>query len=297
MKIQKGHYVPKELITSEAVHEAVVKCFVAAGFVGRDEYGQMPCPGCFSALGVNDLSQGICWTNSGTPLTLQQLFTAENGLQWPDWAIDVRTDDYCVWFDGVGRADVISGNWSPVKSRVLATRQANASTQAQGLTHSEEGLTHSEWWDYENGCIIEGRYPPVGTKCKYKVSAFKDEACEIVAVNYPEVAFTCKRNEGRIFVDEVQSAGFHPLDHATRKAELERKRVVDAAAKSIIEDKSSFIAEYEYWLDNKKPSGSCDEVCCKWLTSRDYAECVDNLYFYLNMAYDKGYLKSQEQKK
>ena len=31
MKIQKGHYVPKELITSEVIHEAVVKCFVAAG--------------------------------------------------------------------------------------------------------------------------------------------------------------------------------------------------------------------------------------------------------------------------
>jgi len=125
MKIQKGHYVPKELITSEAVHEAVVKCFVAAGFVGRDEYGQMPCPGCFSALGVNDLSQGICWTNSGTPLTLQQLFTAENGLQWPTSAYRVVASATGVWFD-LSRLPpvVISGVYSGgIDARVLAIRQ------------------------------------------------------------------------------------------------------------------------------------------------------------------------------
>lgn len=29
--------MPKELITSEAIHEAVVKCFVAAGFKAPDQ--------------------------------------------------------------------------------------------------------------------------------------------------------------------------------------------------------------------------------------------------------------------
>lgn len=95
MKIVKGHYVPKELITSESVHEAVVKAFVAAGF--KDE---RPAYGNFKAIALRVAGDGlvahpdggISWTEqvSEAPLTLQQLFTAENGLCWPDWAVYIR---------------------------------------------------------------------------------------------------------------------------------------------------------------------------------------------------------------
>ena len=123
MKIQKGHYVPKELITSEAIHEAVVKCFVAAGFFKDEQYGNMPYPNYFSGLGVDERSNRICWTNDGEPIALQQLFIAENGLQWPEFATEIRTDDNAVWFFGGGHAEHIFGSIQPVPHRVLSTRQ------------------------------------------------------------------------------------------------------------------------------------------------------------------------------
>ena len=252
MKIAKGHYVPKELIASEAVHEAVVKVFVAAGFKDRSPmYGNFKRMESFAGLSVDNQGE-ISWGDKGSSaketLTLQQLFTAENGLQWPDWAVDIRTDDHCVWFDGIGMADVISGDWSPVKSRILATLQPNALIQSQTLTHSEEGLTHSEWWDYENHCIIDEQCPPIGSIVELRertefLSLASGEItfisagahCHVVGhAERPDNNFKCVTlmsviNVGAGFCTGNPTRLVRPLDHATRKADLERKRVVDAA--------------------------------------------------------------------
>jgi hypothetical protein len=147
MKIEKGHYVPKELITSEAIHEAVVKAFVAAGFVKHEDFGNYN-QATFTALST-DSNGIICWScRDGDPLTIQQLFTAENGLKWPDRADQIKTDDHCVWFDGVGRADVISGDYSPVKSRVLATRQPKEKEVNEALDKAVVGLD-GVWPDFK----------------------------------------------------------------------------------------------------------------------------------------------------
>lgn len=84
MIINKNHYVPVELITSEAIHNAIVAAFVAAGFKTAADCGQW-----CNLAGYKSCK--IIWTaiNHSTeckPLTLQQLFTAENGLKWPVWA-------------------------------------------------------------------------------------------------------------------------------------------------------------------------------------------------------------------
>ena len=129
MKISKGHYVPKELITSEAVHEAVVKVFVAAGFKDRRPmYGNFKRMELFAGL-CADYQGEISWGDKGSsakePLTLQQLFTADNGLQWPLSAYRVLASPTCVWFDLSQLPPVvISGNYSGgADERVLATRQ------------------------------------------------------------------------------------------------------------------------------------------------------------------------------
>jgi len=128
MRIERGHYVPKELITSEAIHEAVVKCFVAAGFKAMKEKWH----------GFNEANKGIglavdddeiiAWLSvADNPLTLQQLFTAENGLQWPEWAESVNLyGPNCVAFYGKGSVAAISGSVIEVERNnalVLATRQ------------------------------------------------------------------------------------------------------------------------------------------------------------------------------
>jgi len=58
------------------------------------------------------------------PLTLQQLFTAENGLKWPEWAESIDTDGKAVWFHGRRAREFISGEigTGPV-IMTLATRQ------------------------------------------------------------------------------------------------------------------------------------------------------------------------------
>ena len=134
MKIEKGHYVPKELITSEAVHEAVVKCFVAAGFKDRRPmYGNFKRMESFAGLSVDNQGE-ISWGDKGSsakePLTLQQLFTAENGLQWTNWAVDIRHDLGVIFTNGtgtyapIGHPENTTCSYSVIsKAKILATRQ------------------------------------------------------------------------------------------------------------------------------------------------------------------------------
>jgi len=135
--IKKGDFVAVELITSAAIHEAVVKVFVAAGFYREKTRGVYPCeyP---ESLGLSIDSVGsVCWGIGGgsakNPLTLQQLFTAENGLKWPSFATEIRTDDNAVWFFGGGKAEHICGSIQPVPHRVLATRQPKEKEVSKAL--------------------------------------------------------------------------------------------------------------------------------------------------------------------
>jgi hypothetical protein len=97
MKITKNHYIPKSLITSEAIHNAVVAAFVSAEFTkekGFGDYGTLR-HGPSSGVGLDSDGALMCLGllengTARTPLTLQQLFTTENGLKWPDWAVDIR---------------------------------------------------------------------------------------------------------------------------------------------------------------------------------------------------------------
>lgn len=139
MKIEKGHYVPKELITSEAIYKLVVMCFEAAGanknpawgnYDGKDEGGN----DCI----IFDIDTGtLIWHKRKDyyyckhPLTLQELLTAENSIQWPEWAVEIRLNNEGSrpYFKGlnywcfVDSCDTKSSNGPNPPYTVLATRK------------------------------------------------------------------------------------------------------------------------------------------------------------------------------
>lgn len=88
--IKSGDYVLTSDITSEAVHEWVVKAFVAAGGVNADLYARYEDKPKWNKLGLRDCGSVSLGRTIGVPserqLTLQQLFTATNGIKWPDGA-------------------------------------------------------------------------------------------------------------------------------------------------------------------------------------------------------------------
>jgi hypothetical protein len=175
MKIQKGHYVPKELITSEAIHEAVVKCFVAAGFKDdRPEYGDYESKS-GTGLCVSDSGRFICGgtISCKNPLTLQQLFTAENGLKWPDFAEGIAANDHSVWFYSVGMSRVISGQIAhpPVGGEILATRQPKEKEVNEALDKAVIELNGVFPEPYIYGVI--GKYAIIGDMVAFKVNNYQ----------------------------------------------------------------------------------------------------------------------------
>jgi len=191
MKIEKGHYVPKELITSEAIHEAVVKCFVAAGFIDdRPEYGDYE-----SISGT-----GLCVSDSGRfiwggtfncvkPLTLQQLFTAKNGLQWPDWAERISVSGKVVAFEGLDFAQAIVGSLVDAGDFVgiLATRQPKEKEVKEALDKAVIGL--------------KGKWPT--SDCSYMQSFISEK--EYGLNNYNAEGTFCNRDQ---FTQRSKELGF-----------------------------------------------------------------------------------------
>lgn len=163
MKITKGHYVPKELITSEAVHEAVVKAFVAAGFerLGICGYGTDIGVG---VIGVGARHDGGIMKN---PLTLQQLFTAENGLQWPDWAEHVQCGDDGVFFtsENKGVIQFISGSFYQAESAVLAIRQLTEKSPLGQYEWGKEYPTNGKRPDLPDDVLVAYQHETMGGLC------------------------------------------------------------------------------------------------------------------------------------
>jgi len=85
------------------------------------------------------------------------------------------------------------------------------------------------WYDYDNQKAL--RLPPVGEKVEFNYQTEKQwEASFIVAVHHYRkdlILAPFDSSGSLIYANELHR--FRPLDHATRKAEAEKKRVVDAA--------------------------------------------------------------------
>ena len=220
MRIEKGDYIAKEDITSEAIHALVVKCFEAAGATKRGKFGNMPIPDGRIGLAVQsdgDIAWAIC-ESGRRRLTLQQLLTAENSIQWPDWAVDIRVISGAPRFtDGKTRAQGLLGGWITDFSAgfdwhpTLATR-----------TNPEQG-----WYDYDKQIPVGSELPPAASECQYTIGTgfggFKN--CHFIGKNslgslvieLPDGVFKCYHRH---------QVNFRPLDW-NRRQDQERQEFVD----------------------------------------------------------------------
>jgi hypothetical protein len=81
------------------------------------------------------------------------------------------------------------------------------------------------WYDYENQRAI--KLPPVGTKCEYFDRDYGWESCTVL-MHYLDGVIIAGVEGVRFSIYT-----FRPIDHATRKADIERKLFVDAVIAAI----------------------------------------------------------------
>ena len=169
-------------------------------------------------------------------------------------------DDVLVCIDGEFSAidgDSVDGwNWNKIKSfRITDQRYKpqdisylNASSQDKSLTHKSAdetiSLISTTWWDYENQKAL--RLPDVGEKVLFDCGE-----------TYFVVAHHCNRDDV-VIGSEFERSGelkylaiikCKPLDHATRKAELEKNKFIQSALDSFSEVKSDYPPASNKWLE------------------------------------------------
>jgi hypothetical protein len=131
------------------------------------------------------------------------------------------------------RASELGYGAEPTFEDVSAVAKGRIINSPEALTQFDNDLAEhmknkaeSEWFDYTNQKAL--RLPPVGVEC------------EMLTCNKWELIKMVGFDDGFAVVKYLDDKSYHsqsglpkfyrPLDHATRKAEAERKRVVDAAA-------------------------------------------------------------------
>jgi hypothetical protein len=85
----------------------------------------------------------------------------------------------------------------------------------------------SDWWDWQNDKPI--KLPPVGTSVLVNFPHNRNLNATVVAHYGGKAVYVVA--EESAYMDEKES--FRPADHATRKAEAEKKKVVDAAIEAM----------------------------------------------------------------
>lgn len=152
-------------------------------------------------------------------------------------------DDVVVCIEKNHIQDSVDGwDWPLIESfRITDERYKPADTSYLSVSEIPESKSNAEnvsdWWDYEAQKAVA--LPPVGIEClaEYDTTKnlwfraniyYKNENCIVGRwLDGPK--------ECRLFDYEFSWKSFRPLDHATRKAEAEKRRVVDAALPVFIE--------------------------------------------------------------
>jgi hypothetical protein len=121
--------------------------------------------------------------------------------------------------------------------------------RARELGYGVEAAEPDSWYDYTNQKAL--RLPPIGVECEYEDSpeVKNYSKCTILAVLNEAFAFSRPDYKNTIFTGNLRTHVLRPLDHATRKAEAERKRVVDAVMKFWMSVDTGTTATFEKLYD------------------------------------------------
>ncbi len=88
-------------------------------------------------------------------------------------------------------------------------------------------LDDSDWWDWQNDKML--RFPPVGGKVEGFIgSVFSPFKCTFVGVD-SEGRIVVEKLDGDLYRYMTNQINLRPLDRATRKAELEKKKLIEQA--------------------------------------------------------------------
>jgi hypothetical protein len=192
-----------------------------------------------SDTGVFDKSASGKYGYSGWDVSKEEFQNRARELGWINgyqWGVEYPTngkkpdlpDDLIVRYwtdDDSGGITKISGlDWSYDNSDchpINSFKITDARYKPAEPNHIPEASKMVDWYDYENQRAI--KLPPVGAECEYFDSNYGWESCKVL-MHYLD----------GVIIDGVEGVRFsiytfRPLDHATRKADIERKRVVGAA--------------------------------------------------------------------
>lgn len=153
------------------------------------------------------------------------------------WGVEYSTngkkpdlpDDVVVAIDGATgecAGDSVDGwSWHKIKSFLITDQRYKPADTSYLQAPAVEAVEEStSWYDYENQKAL--RLPPVGVECEVRYARLTDWCKALVLDND---TFAYYENEHWEVMGLSSKIQFRPLDW-NRKAEAERKRVVDAVA-------------------------------------------------------------------
>lgn len=255
---QNKHAIVKTIKQWEDAEEGKIyhKGHIGKGGTSVDpEFCEVVCtkPGfesCAKRLGyINGYRWGVEYPTNGERPDLDDdvLIEYKNTFHGDNWVAKARAGNL-VYQNNGGAYPVTSFKITGQRYKPADTSYLNASTKTQSLTHSE-------WWDYENHCIIDEQCPPIGSIVDLRESTeFLSLAsgeitiisagahCHVVGhAERPDNNFKCVTLMPVINLEAGFCTGnptrlVRPLDHATRKAELERKELIQRAKDALPDD-------------------------------------------------------------
>ena len=186
-----------------------------------------------------------------------------NGYRWgveyptngkkPDLDGDVFVA--CYYDDEWDIARVLSIDWSinglahvVTKFKITDPRYKPSDTSYLDAPTVKESLT-DEWYDYDNQKAIA--LPPVGVECEFLYRFGSFEKWPRGQIRYVGVDLFVEYDGNEEKAHFMENASFRPLDH-NRKAEAEKKRVVDAAYDEAI---TAGCVDFGQWLGHLYDKG------------------------------------------